>query len=69
MSLTLVDAIGGNLTIRFEVVILFPGLVRADGAATLVVKATTGNLVGAGFLDFMGSNVVEGVHRCPSRNR
>ena len=69
MMLAFVDMIGSNLTVCFEIVIIFSGLMRIDGTAAFVMEATTGNFVGAGFLDLMGSNVVEGVHRGPSRSR
>ena len=69
LRLPFVDMVGGDSPVSFEVVILFSRLVRIDGAAALVVKATTGNLVGAGFLDFMCSMGVERVHLRPSHNR
>lgn len=69
LRLSFVDVIRGNSPIRLEIVILFSRLVRVDGAAALVMEATTGNLVGARFLDLMCSVSVERVHRRPSRSR
>jgi len=69
IALACVNVVRRDGPIRFEVVILFPRLVRIDGATTLVMETTTGNLVGAEFLDFMGTNMMEGVHSRPSRSR
>jgi len=69
IALACVNVVRRDGPVRFEIVILFSRLVRIDGATTLVMETTTGNLVGAEFLDFMGTNMMEGVHSRPSRSR
>jgi len=66
IALACVNVVRRDGPIRFEVVILFPWLVRIDGTAALIMEATTGNLVSAGFLDLMCSVGVERVHCHPS---
>jgi hypothetical protein len=67
VPLAMVNSVRSNCSISLKAVILLAGLMGivflVDAAAALVVEAATGNLVGAGFLDLMGSVSVEGVHR------
>jgi len=73
MALACVNVVRRDGPICFEAVILFPRLVRVvlfvDTAAAFVMEAATGNLVGAGFLDFMRANMMKLVHRRPSHSR